>query len=96
MFALLRRCVEAIDVVAGGVVQKIGLGRGYVVAKLPMSVVVLHVSALIRPVIVLPVHNLPRTVRTEDLRDWYSDWVKAFLRIREVMRFRPSMRTSNC
>ena len=37
MFALLRRGVEAVDVVAGGVVEEVGFGGGDVVTELPVS-----------------------------------------------------------
>ena len=37
MFALLGRGVEAVDVVAGGVVEEVGFRGGDVVAKLPVG-----------------------------------------------------------
>lgn len=37
MFPLLGGSIQAEDVVGGGVVEEIGLGRGDVVAELPMS-----------------------------------------------------------
>ena len=49
MLALLGRCVEAEDVVARGVVEKVGFGGGDVVAELPVSCRLSALCCLLEP-----------------------------------------------
>ena len=75
-FALLGRGVEAVDVVARGVVEEVGFGVGDVVAELPVSGCVFLANLLHRNREVL------------DLRDRNAQRIEAFVRVCKIIRFR--------